>query len=139
MSTQLNFLTTLLTEVTYKTSRSSGKGGQNVNKVSSKVELMFDIPNSALLSTEQKERLLTKLKNKVSTEGILRLTEETDRAQLKNKELIQKKFKATIKTALTIPKKRKPTKPSEESKTKRLEEKKQKSTIKKLRRQNPLD
>ena len=67
----------LTTECSLKATRSGGAGGQHVNKVSSKIELTFDIPNSKLLSDEQKNILLEKLSSKLSTEGVLRITEES--------------------------------------------------------------
>lgn len=111
-------------EIVFSASRSSGPGGQNVNKVSTKVELRFNIPNSNLLSDSEKEILLEKLKNKVNKEGDLILVSQEERSQIKNKEKVLQKFYELINEALTPPKKRKPTKPSKASKKKRLEEKK---------------
>lgn len=95
-----------------------------MNKVSTKVELRFNIPNSNLLSDSEKEILLEKLKNKVNKEGDLILVSQEERSQIKNKEKVLQKFYELINEALTPPKKRKPTKPSKASKKKRLEEKK---------------
>ena len=111
-------------EILFSASRSSGPGGQNVNKVSTKVELRFNIPNSNLLSDSEKEILLVKLKNKINNEGDLILVSQEERSQLKNKEKALEKFYELIEKALTPPKKRKPTKPTQASKKKRLEEKK---------------
>ena len=122
------------TEFTFKTSRSGGAGGQNVNKVSSKVELDFDVKNSSLLSDEQKEIILAGLENKITKEGILQVISQTQRNQLGNKEVAIKKFYALIQKCFVVKKKRKETKPSIQSKENRLSEKKRDAEIKKNRR-----
>lgn len=129
----------LLTEVKYKASRSGGAGGQHVNKVSSKVELAFDVENSAQLNDEQKALISLKLAARINSEGILKITEEADRSQLVNKENIQKKFITLVKEALKKPKKRKPTKPSAAAKAARVESKKKRGEIKETRRKLDLD
>jgi len=110
-------------EFLFSTSRSSGPGGQNVNKVSTKVELRFDILHSILLTEEEKEILLTQLQKKINSEGILIIVSQSERSQLKNKEKTIEKFYALLKKSLTPKKKRKPTKPNAAAKEKRLEEK----------------
>ena len=120
-------------EFSFKTSRSSGAGGQNVNKVSTKVELDFDILNSALLTEEQKAVIINKLKNKITKEGILQIISQTERNQLGNKEITIKKFYDLLNKCFIIQKKRHPTKPSKGSKEKRLKTKKRNSDIKKSR------
>jgi len=110
-------------EFLFSASRSSGPGGQNVNKVSTKVELRFDIHHSILLKEEEKEILLTQLQKKINSEGILIIVSQSERSQLKNKEKTIEKFYALLKKSLTPKKKRKPTKPNAAAKEKRLEEK----------------
>lgn len=102
----------LQTEVTYKTSRSGGKGGQNVNKLSSKVELNFDVTNSRLLKDEQKDLVSLKLKNRINSEGILQIISQSERSQLKNKKALLIRFYKLMEIAFHIRKKRKPTKVS---------------------------
>lgn len=124
----------LQTEVSYKTSRSGGKGGQNVNKVSTKVELDFDVHNSKLLTEEQKEIILRKLDSRITSEGILQVVSQSERTQLKNKKVALAKFYELIELAFFIKKKRKPTKTPRSAIEKRLKAKKRNSEIKKLRR-----
>jgi ribosome-associated protein len=118
-----------------KATRSGGKGGQHVNKVSTRIELAFDIPNSDLLDDAQKAILLEKLSGKTSSEGILRLTEDSDRSQHANREKIIGKFYDLLGKALRPVKKRKKTKVPKAVKAKRLESKKRKSEKKSLRRE----
>ncbi|WP_036380717.1 alternative ribosome rescue aminoacyl-tRNA hydrolase ArfB [Muricauda sp. MAR_2010_75] len=123
-------------ELQFKAVRSSGAGGQNVNKVSSKVELSFDVPASEGLSDMEKERLLQKLKTRLTNEGVLILQCDEARSQHKNKDLVIKRFFEVLKKALTVPKKRKPTKPTKSSIEKRLKTKK-KTAEKKANRKPP--
>ena len=111
-------------EFVFQTSRSSGPGGQNVNKVNSRVELRFDIPNSVLLADKQKEVLQKKLASKLTSEGILIVVSQVSRSQLENKELSVHKFYHLISGALKPVKKRKPTRPTKSSEEKRLQKKK---------------
>ena len=110
----------LSAEFQFLTSRSSGPGGQNVNKVNSKVELRFDIQNSDLLSEDQKNILLVKLASKITSEGILSVVSQRDRSQLSNKEDAIEKLYLLISKALTPVKPRKNTRPTKGSVEKRL-------------------
>lgn len=107
-------------ELTFKTSRSGGPGGQHVNKTSTKVELRFDVNNSKLLTPDEKIIVLQKLSNRISQEGILIITSQESRSQLENKEITINKFNLLIAEALTPEKKRKATTPTKTSKEKRL-------------------
>lgn len=118
-------------EIEFATARSSGPGGQNVNKVESKVILKFNVAGSAVLSDEQKSRLLPFTNN-----GVLILQSQEDRSQYKNKDLVIKKLNALLTKAFTEKKKRKATKPSKTSVQKRISEKKRNSE-KKQWRQRP--
>lgn len=111
-------------ELQFKAMRSSGAGGQHVNKVSSKVELTFNVPASEGLSDREKQRVLLKLQSRLTNDGALILQCDEARSQHRNKDLVVKRFFETLKNALIIPKKRKPTKPTKSSKEKRLKTKK---------------
>lgn len=124
-------------ELSFKAVRSSGAGGQHVNKTASKVELHFQIDASEGFSEEQKNRLQEKLKNRLTKEQELILQTEESRSQHKNKELVIAKFFQLIKENLRRPKRRKKNKPSKAAKLKRLKAKKQHAE-KKARRNNPL-
>jgi ribosome-associated protein len=121
-------------EFVYSTSRSGGPGGQNVNKVSTKVELRFSLLLTSLFSETEKELIFKKLKNKINKEGELLLVSQSERTQLMNKKSVTEKFYKLVSKALTIPVKRRATQPTKTSKFKRLEEKKSRSVIKKLRK-----
>lgn len=124
----------LLAELHYKAVRSSGAGGQNVNKVSSKVVLTFDLKNSKALNDTEKELLKVNLASRLTIESVLILNCDEDRSQLKNKEIVTKRFLELIKKGLIVPKDRKPTKIPKSVIRKRIKDKKNVSEIKKNRR-----
>ena len=124
-------------EFVFNASRSSGPGGQNVNKVNTRIELRFNISESILLNEGEKELLLEKLKNRINSQGELIIVSQDDRSQLKNKENAIRKFFQLLQIALTPNKKRKPTKPTLASRHRRLENKRRHSEKKQDRK--PLD
>jgi ribosome-associated protein len=124
----------IISELQYKAVRSSGAGGQNVNKVSSKVVLSFDLKNSQGLSEEEKLRLETKLSTRLTSEQILILNCDEDRSQLKNKAIVTKRFLDIITVGLKVPKIRKATKIPKSIIKKRIKDKKNLSEIKQSRR-----
>jgi len=99
----------LVKAVSFKTSRSSGKGGQNVNKVSSKVEVILHIQSAVFFSTEEKQLLMERLSHRIDTEGNLHVVSQEDRSQLVNKETSIDKLMALLKASLHVDKMRKPT------------------------------
>jgi ribosome-associated protein len=128
----------LLKELKFKAVRSSGAGGQHVNKVSSKVELIFDLQNSFEFSEDEKIVLLKNLQTKLTKENILLLSCDESRSQHKNKEIVIKRFLQLIINGLKVPKKRKATKPSKSSIKKRLDKKKKHAYKKAFRRKPEL-
>lgn len=120
----------ILPELTFSASRSSGAGGQNVNKVNTKVELRFDIASSSILTDEEKSRLLIKLANRLTLDGTLIIVSQTERTQLRNKAECIVKFYELIDSALFVQKKRKPTRPTLASKNRKKESKKRQSDLK---------
>jgi len=124
----------LLTELKFKAVRSSGAGGQNVNKVSSKVVLTFNLNASQAFSSEEKAWLFQKLQLKLSAESLLIITCDEDRSQLKNKTIVTKRFLELINKSLMVPKKRKPTKIPRAVIEKRIKAKRNLSETKQNRR-----
>ncbi len=129
----------IIAELQFKAVRSSGAGGQNVNKVSSKVVLSFDLKNSQALSEEEKMRLKTKLSSRLTSDFVLILNCDEDRSQLKNKAIVTKRFLDIITAGLHIPKIRKATKIPKSVIRKRIKDKKNVSDVKKNRRKPDLD
>lgn len=126
----------ILSEVSYKSSRSGGKGGQNVNKVETKIELSFDILNSKFLNDNDKERLLDKLNSRINKNGIIKITSQVERSQYLNKLRVNHKIIELLESGLKKEKKRLKTKPTVISKETRIQVKKLIS-IKKAQRSKP--
>jgi ribosome-associated protein len=117
-------------EVIYKASRSGGKGGQNVNKISTKVELLFDIERSELFTDEDKLLIVNKLQNQLNKDGHVQVFSEEERSQLLNKERAMDKLVSLLTQALHRPKTRRATKVSKVIKAKRLDQKRMQSVKK---------
>ena len=128
----------IVTELTFKAVRSSGAGGQNVNKVSSKVVLGFNVPASNSLSEEEKQLAQTRLASRLTDEGVLILQCDEDRSQLRNKDIVIKRFFLVIDAALKVDKIRKPTKIPRSVIKKRIEGKRRLSDKKQNRRKPDL-
>ncbi len=129
----------IISELNFKAVRSSGSGGQNVNKVSSKVVLNFDLSASQALSEEEKLLLQENITARLTSENILILNCDEDRSQLKNKEIVTKRFLDIIKKGLHVPKVRKATKVPKAVIKKRIKDKKNVSDLKQSRRKPNLD
>jgi ribosome-associated protein len=129
----------IISELSFKAVRSSGAGGQNVNKVSSKVVLTFDLKNSQALTQGEKLLLENKLSSRLTTDLVLILNCDEDRSQLKNKEIVIKRFFEIIKNGLLVPKERKATKIPKSVIRKRIKDKKNVSEVKKNRRKPDLN
>ena len=125
-------------ELEVRVSRSSGAGGQHVNKTSSRVEIIWNVLASRALSEEQRARLSDRLSSRISSEGEVRVVASDTRSQTQNRELAEERLIELVRRALIVPKKRRATKPTRASKEARLESKKRHSS-KKAQRRNPFD
>tara|TARA_Y100001933_G_scaffold92791_1_gene93557 strand:- start:628 stop:1032 length:405 start_codon:yes stop_codon:yes gene_type:complete len=129
----------LIKELSFKTARSSGAGGQHVNKVSSKVILSFDLENSEGLNMREKKLLKKAMSSRLTKEGVLNLSCEESKSQHQNKDLVIKRFLSILKKGVIVPKRRIATKPTKASKRKNLDEKKRRGQTKALRNKPRLD
>jgi ribosome-associated protein len=122
------------TELEFRASRSSGPGGQGVNTTSSKIELRWNVRDSAALTDTQRQRVLDRLAPRLTDDGVLILTGSEHRSQLRNREAVLARFRAIVGEALEPPTPRRPTRPTRASKEQRLEGKRRRSETKRLRR-----
>ena len=128
-----------LSEISFRSSRSGGPGGQNVNKVESRVELIFDISKSPSLSETERQKIFDALKNKIDGDGVLHLTSQKSRSQWENKEIVTEEFSQLLRSALMPRKKRIRTQPSKSTREKRLKKKRIISEKKKRRSGSSLE
>ena len=126
-------------ELEFRTSRSSGPGGQGVNTTDSRVELRFDLAGSPSIPPEAKERALRRLASRVDSAGRLRLVAQNQRSQLANRRDATERLAAMLASAVAAPRTRRPTRPSAASTARRVESKRRRSTTKRLRQRPPPD
>ena len=126
-------------ELTYRTARSGGKGGQNVNKVETKVEMLLDVTASAAFDYAEKKLIFNRLENQISKEGILSVVNQTERSQLANRLLAEKKMIRNIEKALVVDAERKPTKTPPSVKRARAKDKQQNAAKKSTRKKVNTD
>jgi ribosome-associated protein len=126
-------------ELDFRASRSSGAGGQHVNKTSSRIEVFWNPLSSRALTEDQRDRLRHKLATRITTEGSIRVVASDMRSQGRNKELAEERLADLVRSALLVPKKRRPTRPTRASKEARLEGKKRQSHKKQERSKKPFE
>ena len=123
-----------LSELNFRFTQSSGPGGQHVNKAATQAELLFDVARSPSLNEAQRQRIRQSLKRLIGGDGILHLTSQSTRSQLRNRQDVTDRFQALLRQALKPRKKRRATKPTAASREQRLEQKKRRGTLKRTRR-----
>jgi ribosome-associated protein len=128
-----NTLTIPLSELRFRFARSSGPGGQHVNRSATRVELSFDVASSPSLTEAQRERVLKALAPYIDSEGVLHLVSQTFRSQLRNREEVVERFRTLMHKAMRVPKRRRPTRPSRAVQERRLASKRRRSEIKRQR------
>jgi ribosome-associated protein len=126
-------LTIPLSELRFRFARSSGPGGQHVNRSATRVELLFDVAGSPSLTEAQRERVLKTLASYIDSEGVLHLASQTFRSQLRNREEVVERFRMLMHKAMRIPKRRRPTRPSRAARERRLTSKRRRSELKRQR------
>jgi ribosome-associated protein len=128
-----NTLTIPLSELRFRFTRSSGPGGQHVNRSATRVELLFDVAGSPSLTEAQREQALKALAPYIDSEGVLHLVSQAFRSQLRNREEAVERFRTLMHRAMRIPKRRRPTRPSRVAKERRLASKRRRSEVKRQR------
>jgi ribosome-associated protein len=128
-----NTLTIPMSELRFRFARSSGPGGQHVNRSATRVELLFDVAGSSSLTEAQRERALKALAPYIDSDGVLHLTSQAFRSQLRNREEVVERFQTLMREAMRVPKRRRPTRPSRAAREKRLASKRRRSQIKRQR------
>jgi ribosome-associated protein len=123
-----------MSELHFRFARSSGPGGQHVNRSATQVELLFDVANSPSLNETQRRRVLSRLRSRIDKEGVLHLVSQETRSQLRNREEVVERFQVLMREALRVPKRRLPTRPTRASREQRLREKRRRSEAKRDRR-----
>ena len=126
-------------ELDVRVSRSSGAGGQHVNKTSSRVEIFWNIARSTALTGDERTRLMSRLGSRLTSEGSIRVVASDMRSQIRNRDLAEERLAELVRRALVVPRKRKPTKPTRAAREARLESKKRHSHKKRNRRDGSLD
>ena len=126
-------------ELRVRRTHSGGPGGQNVNKVATRIELEFDVAASRVLTPAQKQRILDRLAGRASAAGVLRIVSQSERTQSRNEAEARARLVALLLRALAVPKPRRPTRPTRSSKEERLQEKKRRGSVKRTRRPSPED
>jgi len=129
-----NTVSISMSELRFRFARSSGPGGQHVNRSATQVELLFDVANSPSLNEMQRQRVLRKLRSRIDKEGTLHLVSQETRSQLRNREEVVERFQELMREALHVPKRRWPTRPTRAARERRLEEKRRRSEAKRSRR-----